>query len=336
MAKVAGSIGSQPGRGGSAAALGLVVMAGAALTVLFGNPVIGLPMAGVALAILVLTRRAPVATMAIVLASAFAAYLADQLHAFVIGIPLVGVPLTARAPYVFAGLMAALLVVVGPIAAGLLRRRSALETVATLTVVMICVQTAALSALAAGAGQGLGRYAAAAMRSVAGQVGLSEELGKALVSLWPAAFVSATGVVALLVVIGVGWAGRRQGVQLQRIPPLAELDLDPRITLVPITAIAILAIGKLQGENSWLNAAGENVLVVASWIFFLQGVAVFAGLYRKAKVPRLLQGFGFMLLLVTEAIAPIVSLTGLADVWLNIRRLPRKGQEQDGQAPHQA
>jgi hypothetical protein len=34
---------------------------------------------------------------------------------------------------------------------------------------------------------------------------------------------------------------------------------------------------------------------------------------------------GFVLLAVTEALVPLVSIIGLADVWLNLRRLPRDG-----------
>lgn len=311
--------------GFSTAGLGLTVLAGAALTVMV-HPAIGLPLSGMALAALVLSRRSFVAVVAIVLSTVAAAFLAARFDAFVVGIPLMGVPLTARAPYVFGGLIAALLVLVGPAAAGLLRRRSALGTVGVLATAMAALQAAALVALADGAGEQLGAYAASAMRSVASQFGVGEELAKGLVAMWPAALVSTTGLIALLAVMGAGWIAARQGIALQRVPALAELDLDPSLTLLPIGGIALVAFGKLAGDGPWLTLAGENVLVVSSWVFFVQGMAVFAGLYRKAKVPAALQAFGFVLLFVTESFVPVVSITGLADVWVNIRRLPRKGQ----------
>lgn len=327
MARAAGSIGSQPSRGGSAIGLGLTVLAGAVFAVVI-HPAAGLPLAGAALAALVLSRRSPVAVMATVLAAGLAAFLADRFQLFVVGVPLIGVPLTARVPYVYGALMLALFVLVGPVTVALMRRRSALETVMILAASMLGLQVAALSAFAEGAGQSTAAYVSAAMQSVGSQLGVTQDLAKTLVSMWPAAMASAAGVVALFVVIGVGWASARQGVLLNRMPALAELDLDPRAALVPILAIALLALGKMQGDGARLTLIGENVLVIASTMFFLQGLAVFAGLYRKAKVPRMLRAFGFLLLFITESIAPVVSLTGLADVWLNIRRLPRKGQEQ--------
>lgn len=267
------------------------------------------------------------AILAIALGAGLAAFVADQLQLFVIGVPLVGVPLTARAPYVFGMLMGALLIVVGPLAAGLLRHRSAMETVVLLTVTMLALQSAALSALAEGAGRRLGEYVTAAVKGMTDTMGASKEMVEALVTMWPGALVASTGIAALLVVVGVGWVGALHKASMQRLPALADLDLDPRATLVPITAIALLAVGQMQGQGSWATVAGENVLVVATSLFFLQGMAVFAGLYRKANVPRLLRAFGYVLLVLTESVAPVVSLIGLADVWLNIRRLPRKSAE---------
>jgi len=68
-----------------------------------------------------------------------------------------------------------------------------------------------------------------------------------------------------------------------------------------------------------------NLLVVARMVFLLQGIAVFAGLYRRANVSRPVRVLGFALLGATEMMIPAVSLTGLADIWLNLRRLPRDG-----------
>jgi hypothetical protein len=59
-------------------------------------------------------------------------------------------------------------------------------------------------------------------------------------------------------------------------------------------------------------------------VFFLQGVAVFAALYERAKIGRPARSLGYVVLGVTEMLLPLVSLTGFADVWLNLRRLPRE------------
>jgi uncharacterized protein YybS (DUF2232 family) len=71
---------------------------------------------------------------------------------------------------------------------------------------------------------------------------------------------------------------------------------------------------------------GENALRITQWVLFLQGIAVFAALYRKVGLGRLSRTFGFILLGVTEAFVPLVSMTGLIDMWVNVRKLPRDGQ----------
>jgi uncharacterized protein YybS (DUF2232 family) len=62
------------------------------------------------------------------------------------------------------------------------------------------------------------------------------------------------------------------------------------------------------------------------WVLFAQGVAVFAGLYERVKVSKAGRAFGYATLAITEAFLPLVSLTGLVDVWLNFRKLPRDGR----------
>lgn len=322
MARAAGSIDGKRGGGRSGFLLTLVTLVGALIALVL-HPALGLPVAGAALAGLTLSRRHVAGIVSIVLGAAVAAGLASQTM-YTVGVPLIGVDVPAAAPYVFAALMAVSFSIVGPLAAQLLQRRSALETVATLTVLLLGAQVAALMVFAAGADQSLGAYVSDATASLALEAGAGTELAEALVAMWPGALATTTGFTALFSVLGAGLAGARQGRPVNRIPVLQLLDLDPRLVLLPITAIALIALGKLV-ESSAVNNAGDNLLVVARWVFFLQGISVFAGLYQKAKVSRPLRTAGFICLGVTEAFAPLVSLTGLADVWLNIRRLPREG-----------
>lgn len=322
MARAAGSEDAGRGAGRSPLALVLVVLAGAALAPAV-HPVIGLPVAGSALAALLLSDRRLSAVVAIVLGAGLASAIAAG-SMYTVGVPLVGVDLPTFAPYAFATLMVISLSIAGPVTAWLLQRRPALETIAVLAVLLAGAQVAVLSALAAGVGSSLGAYAASATGSLATEAGLSGELAETLVGMWPSALVTTAGFAAMLAVLGVGLAGARQGRSLNRIPALPTLDLDPKTVLLPIGAVALLAVGRWSGSTTVENV-GANVLVVARWVFFLQGISVFAGLYQKAKVTRPIRIAGFVFLGITEAFAPLVSLTGLADVWLNIRRLPREG-----------
>lgn len=322
MARAAGStVGGLAGR--SALPSAAMAVVGALFAVLF-HPALGLPIAGAALGGLLLRREHWLTAFALCLAAALATLLAEG-SIYVIAVPLTGVPVTARAPFVYVALMLASLVAVGPAAVALLRRRAALESVVLLAVVLVVLQLGALALFAAGAGWSLADYVAGAMKALASQAGVDEEIGRLLVGMWPGVLVTTSVVTAFLAIAGVGRAAQRQGIALNRIPPLPTLDLDPRTVVLPILAVALLAAGRFVQEGVFLTAAGNNVLVVARWVFFLQGVAVFAGLYERGKVKRPFRLFGFVLLGLVEAFAPMVSLTGLADIWLNVRRLPREG-----------
>jgi hypothetical protein len=300
----------------------LVALVGALSVVVF-HPLIGLPIAGVALAALVYREQTTIALAASLLGAVLAGFLAHA-TVYVVVFPLIGVPVPALAPYVFTALVAASLLLVGPGAVALLRRRSMLATAGVLAVALTTLQAGALAAFASGAGTRIGEYVSTAAARLVTETGAAEELGSAVASMWPGALVTMNGFTAMLVVIGVVTVGVRSGMAPRHISPLATLDLDPRTVVLPIAAVALLAAGRFQGgADSTLTFAGQNLLVVARWVFFGQGLAVFAGLYARAKVARPVRAFGFVLLGITEAFIPAVSLMGLADIWLNVRRLPR-------------
>jgi len=300
----------------------LVAVLGALSTVLF-HPVIGLPVAGSALAALVFGRRVSASVAAALVGGALASWLASA-TVYVVVFPLVAVPITARATFVYTALVLGSLLLVGPVAAVIMRRRPALENTVTITAALTTMQLATLASFAAGAGQSVTGYVEAAVTGLATQAGMGEEFGAAIIAMWPSALVTMNGFTAMFLVVGIGVVGARFGIPLRRVPTLATLDLDARIVVLPIAAIALLALGRLQIEVApALDIVGKNLLVIARWVFFLQGIAAFAGLYERAKFARPVRVMGFVLLGVTEAFAPAVSLTGLADIWLNLRRLPR-------------
>jgi hypothetical protein len=330
MAKVAGNTAPGALSGRQAVSLTLVAIMGA-LTAVLIDPVIGLPIAAAGLAGLAYTRRAPVSILAGVVGGLAAGGL---LYGIIV--PLLGAAVGASEPYVYTVLLVMSLLVVGPLTAALMRNRSALETMAVVTAVLTALSVLELSAYAAEAGQSVNAYVEAAVQGFFAQAELAEEVTQALVTLWPGALVTVNGLTAVLVVFAVGAMGARLGVALRRVPPLAVFDLDVRMAILPIVAIALLAAGRLPVDIApSLEIVGSNLLMVARLVFFLQGVAVFAGLYERAKFSRPARMAGFVLLGVTEAFAPAVSLTGLADMWLNLRRLPREASAsgQSGTTP---
>ena len=112
----------------------------------------------------------------------------------------------------------------------------------------------------------------------------------------------------------------RTGIALAPSPRWSEARLPAWYPALPGAAAAAWLLFGGEGEAALLS-----VLLVLLLPVFLQGIAVFAGLYERAKFARPVRMLGFVVLGVTEMFVPAVSLTGLADMWLNLRRLPRDG-----------
>lgn len=299
-------------------------IAGALLVVLV-HPVVGLPVAASAIAALWAQGRRPLAIVGAAAGGAAATAL-SSVSAYILFVPLMGVPVTARVPYVHFAWLTVSLLVCGIVAVELLRRLGALSVVGVVTLALSAVELMAVASLASGAGLSVTEYITAAMRELAALAGMADELVDAFVEGWPALMVTMSGVASLFVVAAVSGSASRFEPRVRRFPPLADIDLDPRMVLLAIVAVGALAVGRFVADTApVVEQAGVNLLVAARMVFLLQGVAVFAGLYRRAGVSRPIRFLGFAILGVTEMLFPAVSLTGLADIWLNLRRLPRDG-----------
>lgn len=294
-----------------------------ALGVVFIDPLIGLPVAGAALAGLAYSGRTLLSASLGLLAGLLASSMLYGL-----ALPLLGSPVTVRESVGQTALTIASLLVVGPVAAVLMKRVSAFTTAVVLTGALTADAVAKLAIPASIAGQSVTGYMESTLGVLASEMGTTEEMVRTIISTWPGMYIAIGGLTALFVMVGVGAMGARFGVKTRGVPPLMVLDLDIRTVVLPISAIALLAAGKLPVQSaSTLEIVGTNLLLVARLVFFLQGIAVFAGLYERAKFARPVRMLGFVVLGVTEMFVPAVSLTGLADMWLNLRRLPRDGVE---------
>ncbi len=326
MAKAAGDSGQRLGV--TAVSQRVVGVMAGTLAMLVFHPIVGLPIAAGALADLWYGQRRAVALAAALVGGAVAGLLGSA-TLYVVVVPMVGVTLGPSAVWVFGLMSAASLALVGPGIAELLRTGSAYRAIGLALVGLSVLQVAALALFAAGAGQGLEALVGDAVAEVAALTGGLAEVEASVVAGWPALLVSMNALAAVLSTVVVGRAAARRRIAASQFPRLAVVDLDPRLTVLPIAAIALIAVGRfpvaIAGD---LEVAGTNLLIVARWVFFLQGLAVFAGLYERARFPRFTRVLGYLMLGVTEALLPLVSLTGLVDVWLNVRRLPRDGADQ--------
>ena len=295
------------------------------MLVVLVHPMVGLPIATGALVSLVLQRHTGLAVAAATVGGIAATALAS-LSVYTVFVPLMGVPVTARAPYVHTAWVTVSLLAAGALTPWLLRRITALQTTAIIALTLSAIEVAALASLASGAGMGLTAYVTTGAQEMVALVGMADVYGEVFATTWPALLVVMSMLAALFVVVVAGTSGSRLDPRIKAFPALADVDLDPRVALLAIVTVALLAVGRLTASSvPVIEQSGMNLLVIARMVFFLQGLAVFAGLYRRANVSRPVRVLGFALLGATEMMIPAVSLTGLADIWLNLRRLSRDG-----------
>lgn len=312
----------RPGASGIAIASGLTFV-GAALSL--GLPFVGIPIGAGALAWL-WYRRMPVLAIAVSILAGATTVIVDPAG------PLYVVPW---------------LLFAGPLTAALLRKRSTVGVLLFVTVLNAVVWIGLLTGVAALEGtsvQGFMRsisdqatkpaleQATASGQNVEEVTKQVEAVGDTFVRMWPAILTLAAAITALLSVGVVAAVAGRLGVEVKPAPRLEQFDISPHVVWGLIAAVALIAGDKFSGgwNHQVLGVVGENLLHVVRWVLFVQGVAVFAGLYKKAGFSRASRTFGYVVLGLTEVLLPLVSLTGLADVWLNIRKLPRDGHGAPG------
>jgi len=229
----------------------------------------------------------------------------------------------------------------GPLAAEMLRRRSLTSVLLIVTLLMAGVWMGLLTGAAAYNGtsvqgfiESMSTAAEPTLKQLLGTDLGTEETQKQLDlmaasinQMWPAAFMIVSFLTALFSVSAVAAVARTSGVSVNGPPSLPELDMSPHLIWTLILGGALIAADKFSGNwhGGILGIAGENIVSVFRWVFFVQGVAVFAGMYRRAGFSRLSRTLGFVLLGVTETLLPLVSLTGLVDMFVNVRKLPRSG-----------
>jgi uncharacterized protein YybS (DUF2232 family) len=155
---------------------------------------------------------------------------------------------------------------------------------------------------------------------------LADQVSQMWLMLWPVLYLYVAGLAAVLTVPVVSRLGRALGEPVSVLPPLTELDLSPHLVWPAIAGLALLAVAAASHQpTGWAQAAGLSLLFAVRPALFFQGLGDFAALYRKAGVGRVGRGFGFAFLAFSEFAVPSVSIVGLADLFANLRKLPRGG-----------
>jgi uncharacterized protein YybS (DUF2232 family) len=144
------------------------------------------------------------------------------------------------------------------------------------------------------------------------------------IATWPASVFYTLGIGTAIGVSLAGRAGRSLGQSVNRYGTLADIDVSFHIVWPTIAGLALAAVGSLLTKAPALvGNIGTNALMFVRPLLFFQGLAVFASLYRKMGAGRIIKAIGLVLLVLTELFVPSVSILGLVDLFMNLRKLPR-------------
>jgi len=144
---------------------------------------------------------------------------------------------------------------------------------------------------------------------------------------WPASAFYTLGAGVVLGISLTGRAGRMLGQQVNRYGALADIDVSFHVIWPTIVGLALAAAGTMYTSLPVTVAViGTNLLLCVRPLLFLQGVAVFSALYRKMGAGRIARTIGLVLLCLTELLVPSVSILGVVDLFMNLRKL-RRGRD---------
>lgn len=297
-----------------------MVLGGVAGAVLaLAVPVVGIPIAGFALASLAAGGRTRTAVATAVVAAAAAALLAP-----------------ASAIY-----LAPALLLAGPVAVWAVERHSAVLVVAGLTLALFVASVGSDAVALAMRGESIvgeahraAAEAARVLEQVAARTGDAstarvfqaqvQSMSNTVFMLWPSGYFEMAAFTALLVVLAAVRAALARGVEVNNLPRLAELDVSVHVVWFVVASMLLLAGAVFLGEGAELaTAVGANVLLAVRLPLLAQGMGVASAAIGRTGMGRVGRAAAYAALLLLDLLFYVVSFVGLADMWINFRRLPR-------------
>ena len=237
--------------------------------------------------------------------------------------------------------VAPVLIAAGPVAARLLRHRPALLVAAIIAIVVAVVQLAGIAAEAAVAGKSLLAYVDAQMaQSVDAFIKAAAGSGQSLnldaatlrtevLTLMPGFLLDMALLTGVLGTAAVVSAGRRSNVAVNRLPELTTLEISSYALIPIIAGLAALALQVFVHGTiaTVLGIVGGNLLIVGIPLLTIQGLGILLFWLQRWEIPRGARIALAIAACVLEPFVPLMTLAGLVDTWLNLRRLPREGTD---------
>jgi uncharacterized protein YybS (DUF2232 family) len=100
--------------------------------------------------------------------------------------------------------------------------------------------------------------------------------------------------------------------------PLNEWKAPERLVWV-----AILSGFLLMVPHTGLKFLGINILIIMMMVYFFQGIAIVSFYFEKKRVPRLLRGILYALLVLQQFVLLVVIALGFFDLWVDFRRMKK-------------
>ena len=153
------------------------------------------------------------------------------------------------------------------------------------------------------------------------------QVRETMAMFWPLAYALVSLGVCLLAQFGARMVIRTRGLRELFGKPFSEFDLPIWPVAVLVAAILGAALGQGLGEErgSLVTMVSLNVLMVLRFAFAAQGFAVITWFVHEKHVPAGIGAFLYIGSFFLEMRFIVVSIVGLADFWLNFRRLGRGG-----------
>lgn len=144
-----------------------------------------------------------------------------------------------------------------------------------------------------------------------------------VIELWPSLYVVQGAAMAAVAFTAVRFVARESVMGRSVVPD--AWDLSPHALWPLVLGLVATAVSYLRFDGSdVLRVVGSNLMVAARVILSVQGFAVLSHLLTGRDTGRFTRALATVGALVFESVFWFLSAVGLADFWLNLRKLPRE------------
>lgn len=139
----------------------------------------------------------------------------------------------------------------------------------------------------------------------------------------------ALGVIAVLFTIwGNALMGNKllyqQGAALPQLSALSQWKAPNRLVWI------FLAAGGLSFmPDTNVRYCGINVFLIASFLYFLQGMAIVSFFFQSRNIPQFFRWVFYFFIAIQQMLMIAIATLGFADIWINFRKYSRKTKTTD-------